>query len=380
MNELPRTVYTVSDINKYIKHVLTNDEHLKYLFVKGEISNFKIASNGHLYFSLKDENSSISCVMFNNYASQLKSLPKEGDEVTLIASIDVYSVRGTYNLMVYYIEEVGKGKQLIEFEELKKKLTKEGLFDESKKREINLYPNAIGIITAISGAAIKDMVLNIKRRYPIADIYVFPSQVQGENAPKELIKAFLKAQTYNLDTLIIGRGGGASEDLSAFNDEELVRVISKSKMPVISAVGHEADFTLVDFVADKRASTPTGAAEIATIDIREIRQKLSYSLEEMENAISNIVDDMEQKVSFYKDKMNTSINHIIDVYERHIRHQKEQLNAYNPSLILKRGYSVMTNDQGQVIKSIKQVKRNDKVRTILSDGEVQSSIDEIKEK
>ena len=380
MNELPRTVYTVSDINKYIKHVLTNDEHLKYLFVKGEISNFKIASNGHLYFSLKDENSSISCVMFNNYASQLKSLPKEGDEVTLIASIDVYSVRGTYNLMVYYIEEVGKGKQLIEFEELKKKLTKEGLFDESKKREINLYPNAIGIITAISGAAIKDMVLNIKRRYPIADIYVFPSQVQGENAPKELIKAFLKAQTYNLDTLIIGRGGGASEDLSAFNDEELIRVISKSKMPVISAVGHEADFTLVDFVADKRASTPTGAAEIATIDIREIRQKLSYSLEEMENAISNIVDDMEQKVSFYKDKMNTSINHIIDVYERHIRHQKEQLNAYNPSLILKRGYSVMTNDQGQVIKSIIQVKRNDKVRTILSDGEVQSSIDEIKEK
>ena len=380
MNELPRTVYTVSDINKYIKHVLTNDEHLKYLFVKGEISNFKIASNGHLYFSLKDENSSISCVMFNNYASQLKSLPKEGDEVTLIASIDVYSVRGTYNLMVYYIEEVGKGKQLIEFEELKKKLTKEGLFDESKKREINLYPNAIGIITAISGAAIKDMVLNIKRRYPIADIYVFPSQVQGENAPKELIKAFLKAQTYDLDTLIIGRGGGASEDLSAFNDEELVRVISKSKMPVISAVGHEADFTLVDFVADKRASTPTGAAEIATIDIREIRQKLSYSLEEMENAILNIVDDMEQKVSFYKDKMNTSINHIIDVYERHIRHQKEQLNAYNPSLILKRGYSVMTNDQGQVIKSIKQVKRNDKVRTILSDGEVQSSIDEIKEK
>ena len=380
MNELPRTVYTVSDINKYIKHVLTNDEHLKYLFVKGEISNFKIASNGHLYFSLKDENSSISCVMFNNYASQLKSLPKEGDEVTLIASIDVYSVRGTYNLMVYYIEEVGKGKQLIEFEELKKKLTKEGLFDESKKREINLYPNAIGIITAISGAAIKDMVLNIKRRYPIADIYVFPSQVQGENAPKELIKAFLKAQTYDLDTLIIGRGGGASEDLSAFNDEELVRVISKSKMPVISAVGHEADFTLVDFVADKRASTPTGAAEIATIDIREIRQKLSYSLEEMEKAISNIVDDMEQKVSFYKDKMNTSINHIIDVYERHIKHQKEQLNAYNPSLILKRGYSVMTNDQGQVIKSIKQVKRNDKVRTILSDGEVQSSIDEIKEK
>ena len=380
MNELPRTVYTVSDINKYIKHVLTNDEHLKYLFVKGEISNFKIASNGHLYFSLKDENSSISCVMFNNYASQLKSLPKEGDEVTLIASIDVYSVRGTYNLMVYYIEEVGKGKQLIEFEELKKKLTKEGLFDESKKREINLYPNAIGIITAISGAAIKDMVLNIKRRYPIADIYVFPSQVQGENAPKELIKAFLKAQTYNLDTLIIGRGGGASEDLSAFNDEELIRVISKSKMPVISAVGHEADFTLVDFVADKRASTPTGAAEIATIDIREIRQKLSYSLEEMENAILNIVDDMEQKVSFYKDKMNTSINHIIDVYERHIKHQKEQLNAYNPSLILKRGYSVMTNDQGQVIKSIKQVKRNDKVRTILSDGEVQSSIDEIKEK
>ena len=168
----------------------------------------------------------------------------------------------------------------MKLEMLKKALAKEGLFDASRKRDINIYPRAIGVITAQNGAAIKDIVFNINRRYPLCEIYFFPSSVQGENAPKELLEAFNKSQEYDLDTLIIGRGGGASEDLSAFNDEKLVRAISNSKMPVIAAVGHEIDTTLVDYVADKRASTPTGAAELATVDMREIQQKFDYCLED----------------------------------------------------------------------------------------------------
>ena len=262
-----RPVFTVSDINQYIKALISSDENLKYIYVKGEISNFKMASNGHFYFSLKDEKSLIGAMMFSNYVNRINFKPENGQEVVVFGSVDAYPGSGTYQIIVYQMEEIGAGQQLLELEKLKKKLLEEGLFDESRKRKINLYPNAIGVITAPNGAAIKDILFNIKRRYPIADIYVFYSAVQGENAPKELLKAFELAQTYPLDTLLIGRGGGASEDLSAFNDEALVRAIANSKMPVIACIGHEIDSTLVDFVADKRASTPTAAAELATVTV-----------------------------------------------------------------------------------------------------------------
>ena len=375
--QVTQTVLTVSDINRYVKKVLTNDENLKYLYVKGELSNVKV-SKGHLYFYLKDESSMISGVMFNNYVSKLSFIPKDGDEVTVIASIDVYPTRGTYNLMVYAMESIGEGKLLIELEKLKKKLASEGLFDESKKRDINIYPKAIGVITALNGAAVKDIVKNIKRRYPIADIYIFPSQVQGENAPKELLKAFLEAQKYDLDTLIIGRGGGASEDLSAFNDETLVRAIATSKMPVISAVGHEVDVTLVDFVADKRASTPTGAAELATADINEIKRKLADVSMDMDDALRKIIDDMEENVSDAKEELYSSMTNYLDDLKLHIEHQNDQLNAYNPKEIFKRGYSVAVDDKGDVIKNIKGVRKGGRIRTILSDGELTSIVEEVK--
>ena len=375
--QVSQTVLTVSDINRYVKKVLTNDENLKYLYVKGELSNVKV-SKGHLYFYLKDEESMISGVMFSNYVSKLSFIPKDGDEVTVIASIDVYPARGTYNLMVYAMESVGEGKLLIELEKLKKKLASEGLFDESKKRDINIYPKAIGVITALNGAAVKDIVKNIKRRYPITDIYIFPSQVQGENAPKELLKAFLEAQKYDLDTLIIGRGGGASEDLSAFNDETLVRAIATSKMPVISAVGHEVDITLVDFVADKRASTPTGAAELATADINEIKRKLADVSMDMDDALRKIIDDMQENVADAKDELYSSMTNYLDDLKLHIEHQNDQLNAYNPKEVFKRGYSVAVDDKGNAIKNIKGMKKGAKIRTILSDGELTSIIEEVK--
>ena len=374
-----RNIYSVSEVNRYIKSVLSQDENLKFISVRGELSNFKRGANGHLYFSLKDKEALINCAMFSTYASKSAFDGKDGDEVVVLASVDAYVARGTYQLIVYEIEEVGKGAILLELEKLKKALQKEGLFDESRKRDINIYPNAIGVITAKNSAAIKDIVTNIRRRYPICDIYVFPSAVQGDSAPKELLKAFNKSQEYDLDTLIIGRGGGASEDLGAFNDETLVRAIAKSKMPVIAAVGHEIDTTLVDYVADKRASTPTGAAELATVDMREIQQKFQYSIDTMKDAITGILEDQKEELNNIKVELNDSIIDLLTELKKDIAHRKDQLEILNPKKILKRGYSISQSEKGKVITSIKDVEVGESIMTILDDGTISSTVEEQKE-
>lgn len=377
--ELQIPIFTVSDINNYIKTLLLNDEKLKFIKLKGEISNFKSYPSGHLYFSLKDDNSIINAVMFNNYAKKIIFSPKNGDEVIVLASVDAYVPRGSYNLTIYEMEEVGRGSILVELEKLKKKLASEGLFDASRKRKINIFPKAVGIITAPNGAAVRDIITNIKRRYPIADIYVFPSLVQGEQAPKELLNAFLKAQEYDLDTIIIGRGGGASEDLSAFNDETLVRTIANSKIPVIAAVGHEIDSTLVDYVADARASTPTGAAELATVDKREIEKEFDYSLINMEQALYKFIKNRREELEEYDAALKENISNIINVYKNDINSLRVQLEALNPKNILKRGYTISVTSEGKIIKSIKDVKTNDTIITNVDGGKIISKVDEIKE-
>ena len=369
-----RPVFTVSDINQYIKALISSDENLKYIYVKGEISNFKMASNGHFYFSLKDEKSLIGAMMFSNYVNRINFKPENGQEVVVFGSVDAYPGRGTYQIIVYQMEEIGAGQQLLELEKLKKKLLEEGLFDESRKRKINLYPNAIGVITAPNSAAIKDILFNIKRRYPIADIYVFYSAVQGENAPKELLKAFELAQTYPLDTLLIGRGGGASEDLSAFNDEALVRAIANSKMPVIACIGHEIDSTLVDFVADKRASTPTAAAELATVDRREIEEKLSFALQDMEESLKSRIQGMKDDLSSYKEDLDLEIRQLVSHYKELLAHKKVALEALNPDNVINRGFSLTVDEQGKPVSDIKQVRKGQKIRTILKDGVINSEV------
>ena len=378
MNE-NRPVFTVSDINQYIKALLNNDESLKFIYVKGEISNFKMASNGHFYFSLKDDKSMISAMMFNSYANKINFTPDNGQEVVVFGSIDAYVGRGTYQIIVYQMEEVGAGQSLLELEKLKKKLLEEGLFDESRKRKINLYPQAIGVITAPNSAAIKDILFNLKRRYPIADIYVFYSAVQGDNAAKELLNAFNIAQTYPLDTLLIGRGGGSSEDLSTFNDEGLVRAIDSRKMPVFACVGHEIDFTLVDYVADKRASTPTGAAELATIDQREVLEHLAFSLNDMEESIKQRLEDMKDDLSSYKEDLNNSLINLVKQQQQLLEHKKLALEALNPDNVLKRGYSMTVDEEGHPV-DIKQVKKGQIIKTILKNGTISSEVTEIKEK
>ena len=367
-------VILVSDVNSYIKSLLNNDERLKYIRVKGEISNFKAYPSGHLYFSLKDQNSVISAVMFNNYAKRIAFSPKDGDEVIVLASVDAYIPRGSYNLNIYEMEEVGLGQQLIELEKLKKQLASEGLFDESRKRPINIYPKAIGVITAPNGAAVRDIVTNIKRRYPIADIYVFPSLVQGEQAPEKLLKAFNKSQEYDLDTLIIGRGGGASEDLSAFNDEALVRAVAKSKMPIIAAVGHEIDTTLIDYIADKRASTPTGAAELATVDRRELENLFSQSKLLMEQALYDSIEDKKEEIDELKEELTNSLKELVKHQSDELDKYSKQLEILNPKAVLSRGYSISIDESGKPIKNTKSLKPGQKVQTILEDGSFESEV------
>ena len=373
---MERVIYSVQDINKYIKNVLTTDENLRFIYVKGEISNFKKAATGHVYFSLKDNESVINAVMFNNYASKLIFEPKNGDEVIVLASIDTYVPRGSYQLFVYEMNLKGQGSILEELEKLKKQLAKEGLFDEERKRKINIYPSAIGIITAKNSAAIKDLTFNIQRRYPITDIYFFPSSVQGENAPKELLAAFKKAQEYPLDTLIIGRGGGASEDLSAFNDEALVRAVATSKMPVIAAVGHEIDSTLLDYVADKRASTPTGAAELATVDQREIIQKMSFYMTDMQSTLQSKVSDMNEDVNYYKNQLANSLKNRLLNYQTRLEGERKRIDALNPKAVLNRGYSIVKNKDGRIVSSVKDVNVNELIYTSVSDGEITSIVKE----
>ena len=371
-------ILLVSDVNTYIKSVLTTDERLKFVRVKGEISNFKVYPSGHFYFSLKDKESVINAVMFANYAKRIAFSAKNGDEVVVLASVDAYVPRGTYNLNVFEMEEVGLGQQLIELEKLKKQLASEGLFDESRKRPINIYPKAIGVITAPNGAAVRDIVTNIKRRYPIADIYVFPSLVQGEQAPEKLLKAFKKSQEYDLDTLIIGRGGGASEDLSAFNDEKLVRAVSTSKMPIIAAVGHEIDMTLIDYVADKRASTPTGAAELATVDKREILNFFSQSMLLMEQSLYESVSDKKDEVDELKEELSTSLRDLLEFQKQEVDKYSKQLEILNPKSVLSRGYSISLNCEGKPIRSYKNIKQKEQITTILEDGQFTSEVVTIK--
>ena len=245
------------------------------------------------------------------------------------------------------------------------------------KKEINIYPKAVGIITAKNSAAIKDLVFNINRRYPVADIYVFYSSVQGESAPKELLDAFNKAQSYDLDTIIIGRGGGASEDLSAFNDETLVRAIANSKIPVIAAVGHEIDTTLVDYVADKRASTPTGAAELAVADQIVIEQRIADYVETLKTSLKMNIEDQVENVQYYKERIIELTRRQLEYYGQSVALMKEKLLGCNPQTILDRGYTITIDEHGNTINFINQVVVGQKIKTITKDGEFTSKVDDI---
>ncbi len=304
---------TISDINKIIKYTIEGNEELRSVYLKGEISNLKYHSRGHLYFSLKDETSKINAVMFN-YERYLTFNPKDGDSVLVHGRISVYEASGSYQIYVDSMDMDGIGNLYVLFEKLKKKLEAEGLFDKEHKRKIKRVPRKIGVITAPTGAAVRDIISTINRRFPMTEIYLFPTLVQGEAAAPNIVKMIELANSFeDIDTIILGRGGGSIEDLWAFNEEIVARAIYNSRIPIISGVGHEIDFTISDFVADLRAPTPTGAALMATPDIEEVKRYFRNAFERANNSIDNTIYNCTQLLNKYKS--NYILNNPMKLYE-----------------------------------------------------------------
>ena len=295
---------TITEINQYIKTILDNDSLLNCVYIKGEISNFKNHTRGHLYFTLKDDETRISAVMFYNNALKLNFKPEDGMNVLIKGRISSYPAQGSYQIYVETMDLDGVGNLYVEFEKLKEKLLKEGLFSQEHKKILPKYPKKIGIVTAPTGAAVRDIISTIKRRFPICETILFPSLVQGKDAAPDLVRQIKKADEYNLDLLIVGRGGGSIEDLWAFNEEIVARAIYEAKTPIISAVGHEPDFTIADFVADLRAPTPTGAAEMAVPTMLEIKTLINQYILRANKNIKNIVN---RKFILYKNLENRRI-------------------------------------------------------------------------
>lgn len=395
MNKEEKRILSVSEVNASIKGILEGIPFFSSLVVKGEVSNWKRYKSG-VFFDLKDEKgATLSCTIWNDYLEYLPFSPKDGDEVIAYGKINVYALKGRYSLSTFRLEKRGLGSSLLALEELKKKLSKEGLFDESRKRELPAFPKAIGIICGKDSAAESDLLKNIKRRYPLADIYVFNAIVQGSLAPKSLLGALEKASKAPIDVLILARGGGSSEDLSAFNDEKVVRSFASFPKPTISAVGHEIDVTLVDFVSDKRASTPTGAAELATPNVEEIKttlledeKRLQSSLQKLINAKETKLQSLstrpffadptsgyrlfEEKLENYHKRLTKQIESQLSLLELRLKKDQEKLELSSPKKTIGRGYSMLLDEKGKVLSSSKELTKGTSFKAVLQDGIVKA--------
>lgn len=393
---------TVSALNKYIKYKFDSDDNLSVVFIKGEISNLKPHTTGHHYFTIKDETSRVNAIMFSGNASKLTFTPTDGMKVLVSGRVSVYEATGNYQIYVDDMQEDGVGNLYLAFEKLKEKLSAEGLFDVNHKRPIPNFPTKIGIVTAATGAAIKDILSTLKRRYPTVKTYLFPSLVQGNGAALDIVNKIKQAQTFDLDVLIVGRGGGSIEDLWPFNEEIVARAIYDSKVPIISAVGHEIDFTISDFVADLRAPTPTAAAELAVPNMADIIKTLSsinirmnenlmkrvnyekLHLDSIKNSfvIKNpmvMLDNKRQKLLIINDKISINIKHNIEIQKNKLVMLIDKIRILNPMDILKRGYT-LTKVDDVVINSIKKLKPGTNINIHFYDGMVLANILEVKEK
>jgi exodeoxyribonuclease VII, large subunit len=388
-------VYSVAQINRYIRGIFDNDFILQSLWVKGEISNYKRHSSGHLYFTLKDKNGAVSCIMFRGSAQMLPFEPENGMEVTICGYISVYEKTGQYQLYAELMQPVGAGSLAVAFEQMKGKLSAEGLFDEDFKREICKTPKTIAVITSPTGAAVRDIINIAKRRNNGVQIVVVPVLVQGENAAKSIAEAIKQVNLWGrADTIIVGRGGGSIEGLWAFNEEIVARAIFASEIPVISAVGHETDFTIADFVSDLRAPTPSAAAELAINDwqgdcdrLNAIRLRLGFAVSKVLENQKNRVTVLEKSRAFKHPQENLANNLILlDRYKKDMEkalllnmerkqqsfyHLTKRLELLSPMGILKRGYSATFNKDNKLISSVKDVKKGDMLRINLSDGTIE---------
>lgn len=409
---------TVTDINNYIKNIVDGDFFLSNVTLKGEISNLKFHTRGHLYFSLKDENSKINAVMFNYKNLGLNFIPKDGMNVIVKGKVSVFTTGGSYQITVSNMKEDGIGNLYILFEELKRRLEREGLFSPEHKKKLPRIPKKVGVITASTGAAIKDIISTINRRFPLTEIILFPTLVQGVGAKENIVKMINEANESDVDVIILGRGGGSIEDLWAFNEEIVARAIYNSNKPIVSAVGHEIDFTISDFVSDMRAPTPTGAAELVVPSKVEIQSYLNdykgriisvinkkiksytdtfsklkstyilknpismYEIDEqkLDNMLEKLGSIMTYKLEREKSELNNLSKMIspnmlnrLDKEKIKLENIETKLNLLNPENILKKGYS-LTLVEGKIVKSINSVKKGSIIDTKFSDGIIKSEV------
>ncbi len=395
-------VLTVSQINTYIKSLIDYDGNLKNIYISGEISNFtNHYRTGHFYFTLKDEKSAIKAVMFRSSAERVRFAPENGMKVIIRGNISVFERDGVYQLYAEDMQPDGAGALNLAYEQLKNKLAALGMFDEENKKPIPAYPSKIGVITSETGAAVHDILSVLERRYPLAEVVFEGVAVQGDGAAVQIASAIEK---FNLaggaDVLIVGRGGGSIEDLWAFNEEVVACAIYNSEIPVISAVGHETDFTIADFVSDLRAPTPSAAAELAVPDYRDLLYTIDKTMdslsEKMDRIISNFsfevmqkekmlfslnplkqIQSKEEKLSFLSDKLENIMKRILDKYENKLSVCAVQLETLSPLKIISKGYGISRFDDGKTISSAKQIKKGEKFNILFGDGTVYCTADEV---
>jgi exodeoxyribonuclease VII large subunit len=393
-------VFSVKEINRLVRELL--EQSFPSFWISGEISNFINASSGHWYFSLKDDEAQVRCTMFKNKNMAADWVPKNGEKIEAKCFIGLYEARGEYQLNIELIRHAGAGLLSEAFNQLKEKLLKEGLFEPSRKKSIPQFPKSIGVITSPTGAAIEDILITLKRRSPHIPIVIYPSLVQGKEAPSAIVKAIETANIrMECDVLILARGGGSIEDLWAFNEEIVARAIVASKIPTITGVGHETDTTIADFVSDLRAPTPTGAAELVTSHsveliktiqtyknqlnkmmvsiIRELMQKIDY-LEKRLISPRQQIQRQKEQIHQYIQRINQNMKNILIQYRLNIDKLKLNLDHLSPHAVLSRGYSIITNIDGQIVNNINQLKLDDKIHIQLNHGQADANISDLKDK
>jgi len=404
MNMSASPTLTVTQVGEYVKRLLESDRVMSSVYVSGEISNFTNHRSGHLYFTLKDEGSAIAAVMFRSAAAKLRFMPENGMKVVAHGRISSFVKSGQYQIYAESLEPDGVGSLYVAYEQLKRRLEAEGLFSPARKKPIPKIPTRVGVITSPTGAAVRDIINITGRRFPLAKVVIYPALVQGKDAPAELINGVRYFnQTHSVDVIILGRGGGSIEDLWAFNDEALARCVADSEIPILSAVGHETDFTVCDFAADMRASTPSAAAELAVPDRAELKRKIGNIVTHMENALTRqIRADRDRLTSFSRSRVMTSPQNFIDdkrVLLMSLANETESkmtvavgrkrekfvsltasMEALNPMAVISRGYAAVFDGEKRVIKSVGQVRQGDRVTLCLSDGRIVGEVKEIQEK
>ena len=398
MNGLNENVLTVSQVNGYLKLLIEQDDFLNQVAVRGELSNCKLHSSGHLYFTLKDGESELAAIMFRSAAAKLPFVPKSGMKVTVYGKISVYEKGGRYQLYAETMLEDGLGALWLEFERLKKKLEAEGLFDPGRKRPLPAYPSCVGIVTSPTGAAVWDMVNITGRRFPGVRILICPVLVQGASAPASMCRALAYLNvTKACDVIILGRGGGSAEDLWAFNDEGLVRAVAASEIPIVSAVGHETDFTLCDFAADQRAPTPSAAAELVLRDHRDVLQRFDGLSERMDACMESRLQRYRSRLTEWEQRlklcspegrlkeqrnrlerlttgMDASMQNRLGSARQRLELAVNHLEAVNPLAVLARGYGVVQDSEGRVVSSVAALRVGESVTIRLSDGRAVAEI------